>query len=180
MKQRINEGAAPAKRRRLGAEERISRRRRIFARMREGWAYDEIAREEGVTSERIRQIVSEVLQKRAVDNGADHAKLQLARLAPVMKLAGEAVAAGDVTAITQYLKVLDRLDRYQTVACANQVYDDQARQKLMDKINRVAAALGYDKPATPPEEQPQDSADAPESADPGEGEKNELGFSITL
>jgi hypothetical protein len=50
----------------------------------------------------------------------------------------------------------------------------------MDKINRVAAALGYDKPATPPEEQPQDSADAPESADPGEGEKNELGFSITL
>jgi tRNA A22 N-methylase len=71
-----------------------------------------------VTSERIRQIVSEVLQKRAVDNGADHAKLQLARLAPVMQLAGEAVAAGDVTAITQYLKVLDRLDRYQTVAPA--------------------------------------------------------------
>jgi hypothetical protein len=46
MEQRINERAAPVKRRRLGAEERISRRRRIFARMREGWAYDEIAREE--------------------------------------------------------------------------------------------------------------------------------------
>jgi hypothetical protein len=59
-------------------------RRRIFLRLREGLAYDEIAREEGVTSERIRQIVSEVLQKRSVDSGADHAKLQLARLAPVM------------------------------------------------------------------------------------------------
>jgi hypothetical protein len=37
------------------------------------------------------------------------------------------------------LKVLDRLDRYQTVAVANQVYDDEARQKLIDKINRIAA-----------------------------------------
>jgi hypothetical protein len=33
-----------------------------------------------------------------------------------------------VTAITPYLKVLDRLDRYQTVATANQVYDDEARK----------------------------------------------------
>jgi hypothetical protein len=42
------------------------------------------------------------------------------------------------------LKVLDRLDRYQTVASANQVYDDEARKKLLDKINRVAANLGVD------------------------------------
>ena len=129
---------APARRRRMGAAGMILRRRRIFARLRGGWAYDEIAREEGVTSERIRQIVSEVLQKRSVDTGADHAKLQLDRLAPVMQLAAEAVAAGDVTAIAPYLKVLDRLDRYQTVAGANQAYDDEARKNLMDKINRVA------------------------------------------
>ena len=63
---------------------------------------------------------------------------------PVMQLAAEAIAAGDVTAITPYLKVLDRLDRYQTVAGANQVYDDEARKKLMDKINRMAANLGID------------------------------------
>ena len=61
-----------------------------------------------------------------------------------MQLAAEAVAAGDVTAITPYLKVLDRLDRYQVVASANQVYDDEARQKLIDKINRIAANLGTD------------------------------------
>ena len=135
---------APAARRRMGAQGMILRRRRIFARLREGLSYDEIASEEGVTSTRIRQIVSEVLQKRAVDNGADHAKLQLDRLAPVMQLAAEAVAAGDVSAITPYLKVLDRLDRYQTVAGANQAYDDEARKKLFDKINRVAANLGVD------------------------------------
>jgi predicted transcriptional regulator len=98
---------APARRRRLGAHGMIFRRQRIFARLREGFTYEEIATEEGVTSARIRQIVAEELQKRSVDSGAEHAKLQLDRLAPVMQLAAEAVAAGDVTAIAPYLKVLD-------------------------------------------------------------------------
>jgi hypothetical protein len=135
---------APARRRRLGAHGMMFRRRRIFVRLREGFTYEEIANEEGVTITRIRQIVSQELQQRAVNSGADHAKLQLERLASVMQLAAEAVAAGDVTAITPYLKVLDRIDRYQTVACANQVYDDEARKKLLDKINRIAANLGVD------------------------------------
>ena len=129
---------------RLGALGKMARRKRIFARLREGASYEEIAGEESVSRERIRQIVSEVLQKRSVDSGADHAKLQLDRLAPVMQLAAEAVATGDVMAITPYLKVLDRLDRYQTVAVGHQVYDDEARQKLIDKINRIAANLGVD------------------------------------
>ena len=136
------EGRAPARRRRLGAHGMMFRRRRVFARLREGFTYEEIANEEGVT--RIRQIVSAELQQRAVDSGADHAKLQLERLSSVMQLAAEAVAAGDVTAITPYLKVLDRLDRYQLVAGANQVYDDEARKKLLDKINRFASNLGVD------------------------------------
>ena len=139
------EGKAPTGRRRLGAHGLMFRRRRIFAQLREGFTYQEIAAEEGVTITRIRQIVSAELQQRSVDSGAEHAKLQLEHLASVMQLAAEAVAAGDVTAITPYLKVLDRLDRYQTVASANQVYDDEARKKLMDKINRLANNLGIDK-----------------------------------
>ena len=135
---------APARRRRLGAHGMMFRRRRVFARLREGCTYDEIAAEEGVSSARIRQIVSEELQKRAVDSGADHAKLQLDRLAPAVQLAAEAIAAGDISAINPYLKALDRLDRSQSVAGAHQVYDDEARQKLIDKINRVAANLGVD------------------------------------
>jgi DNA-binding CsgD family transcriptional regulator len=135
---------APAARRRLGAQGMILRRRRIFARLRDGLSYEEIAGEEGVTTQRIRQIVSEALQKRSIDSGADHAKLQLDRLLPVLQLAAEAVAAGDVTAIAPYLKVLDRLDRYQTVAGASQAYDDESRKKLFEKINRVAANLGID------------------------------------
>ena len=135
---------APARRRRLGAHGMMFRRRRVFARLREGCTYDEIAAEEGVSSARIRQIVSEELQKRAVDSGADHAKLQLDRLAPAVQLGAEAIAGGDISAIAPYLKALDRLDRYQSVAGAHQVYDDEARKKLLDKINRIADNLGVD------------------------------------
>jgi hypothetical protein len=117
---------------------------RIFARLREGWAYDEIASQERLTAERVRQIVRQALEKRVIDEGAEHAKLQLARLQPAMRLAGEAIADGDVKAIAPLMKVLDRLDRYQRAAKAIQVYDDEARRKLMDKINRVAANLGVD------------------------------------
>jgi hypothetical protein len=122
----------------------LLRRRRIFARLREGLSYEEIAAEEGVTSQRIRQVVAEVLQKRSIDSSAEHAKLQLDRLAPVMQLAALAVNAGDVAAIGPYLKVLDRFDRYQRVADVNQDYDQEARQKLLDKLNQVATNLGVD------------------------------------
>jgi hypothetical protein len=88
-------------RRQLGARGKMQRRKRIFARLREGASYEEIAAEEGI-------------------------------------------ASGDVSAITPYLKVLDRLDRYQVVASANQAYDDEARKKLLDKINRMAANYGID------------------------------------
>jgi DNA-binding CsgD family transcriptional regulator len=170
-------------RRHLGALGKMQRRKRIFARLKEGASYEEIAAEECVSRERVRQIVSEVLQKRSVDSGADHAKLQLDRLLPAMQLAAEGIAAGDVTAITPYLKVIDRLDRYQAVAGAHQVYDDEARKKLIDKINRLAANLGTDKVIAeavqahlkktgqiPPDEPGE--ADAVEGpADPGEAQQ---------
>ncbi len=136
---------APALARRLTAHGRVLRRGRIFARLREGWAYDEIAAHERLTAERVRQIVRQALAKRIVDEGAEHAKLQLARLQPAMRLAGEAIAEGEVTAIAPLMKAPGWLDRYQRAAKAVQVCDDEARRKLMDKINRVAANLEIDK-----------------------------------
>ena len=139
------EDKARVRRRRLGAHGMMFRRRRIFAQLREGFTYDEIAAEEGVSVSRIRQIVSQELQQRAVDSGAEHAKLQLDRIAPAVQLGAEAIASGEISAISPYLKALDRLDRYQTVASANQVYDDEARKKLLDKINRLAENMGINK-----------------------------------
>ena len=85
-----------------------------------------------------------MLHERSVDSGADHAKLQLDRLAPAVQLGAEAIAAGEISAITPFLKALDRLDRYQSAAGAHQVYDDEARKKLMERINRMAENIGID------------------------------------
>jgi DNA-directed RNA polymerase sigma subunit (sigma70/sigma32) len=77
--------AVSRKKRRLDAHGRVLRRARIFARLREGFAYDEVAREEELTPERVRQIMREALERRIVDDETDYAKLQLARLAPAMQ-----------------------------------------------------------------------------------------------
>ena len=49
---------APTPRPRLGALGKVQRRKRIFARLREGASYEEIAGEEGVSPERIRQVLA--------------------------------------------------------------------------------------------------------------------------
>ncbi len=74
---------APAPKRRVNAHGRVLRRARIFARIREGWSYAAIAGEEALTPRRVRQTVSEALQKRIVDPASDHAPLQLER--PITK-----------------------------------------------------------------------------------------------
>jgi hypothetical protein len=112
----MNQGSAQRPKRRPTEFARTERRRRIFARLGEGWAYDDIAREEKLTPRRVRQIVADYLDSRGADDGSRHVLVQLARLEPALKAAGEAVAQGDVRAIAPLMKVLDRLDRYQKSA----------------------------------------------------------------
>jgi hypothetical protein len=128
-------------RRFLSEKERMLRRERIFARLREGWAYGDIAQAESLSSKRISQIVSKTLQRRAVDGASDHAMLQLARIEPALRLAAGALADGDVGAISPYLKLLDRLDRYQRPLAAVDVYDDKARERLLAKMDRILARI---------------------------------------
>ena len=136
----MDERQAPARRRRLTVFGRAARQERIFARLRQGLSYDDIAREERLTAKRVRQIVAEVLKRREVDDGAAHARLQLARLEPLLKVAAEAAAGGDVRAIPAALKVLDRLDRYQKAAQVHRSNGADIRQKLLAKLNRLAEA----------------------------------------
>jgi hypothetical protein len=131
----------PEPRRRLNVLTKAERRRRIFARLREGWAYDEIAREERVSAERIRQIVQEVLGKRIIDRGADHAHLQLERLMPALRVTSEAIGRGELKAIGPLIRVIDRLDKHQDTVVAKYEYGPEERQRLMDKINRLVDNL---------------------------------------
>ncbi len=124
----------------LGLQRRRSAWRTAGRWPRGGWAYDEIAREERLTAARVRQIVSEVLQKRQVDDSMAHALLQLSRLGPAVQLAGEAVARGDLQAIWPLLGALDRLDRYQKDARAIHRDNEEIRHKLYAKIARLAEA----------------------------------------
>ena len=131
----------PTPGRRLNVLGKAARRKRIFARLREGWAYDEIARDERVSAERIRQIVSEVLGKRVIDRGADRAHLQLARLMPALRLVGEAIGRGELKAVGPLVKVIDRLDKHQDTVVAKHSYGPEERQRLLDKVNRLVDNL---------------------------------------
>ena len=135
-----NETVLP-KRARLNPYGKAVRRERIFARLRLGWTYEDIAGEERVTPHRVRQIVSEALQRQKVDGGSDHAMLQRARLENALRLSAQRVADGEIATIATYLKVLAGLDRHQSAAKANPVYDQAARERLLAKLNRVAARL---------------------------------------
>ena len=131
-------------RRRLNILARTARIARIFKRLREGWAYDEIAKEEHVSAERVRQIVAQVLERRVVDRGEDRSQLQIERLRPALRLAGEAVARGDLRAIGPLIRLVDRLDRHESKIAKPFAYTDDHRQRLLDKLNWAAANLADD------------------------------------
>ena len=95
---------------------RVARTKRILERLREGWAYDEVAREEGLTERRVRQIVAEYLKDRDAVEGVTHAHMQIDRLGWAMRVAAQAMTEGDVRAIGPFIKAIDRLDRYQALA----------------------------------------------------------------
>src|SRR5258708_15803360 len=125
----------PTPGRRLNVLGKAARRKRIFARLREGWAYDEIAGEERVSAERIRQIVSEVLGKRVIDRSADHAHLQLERLMPALRIVGEAIGRGELKAVAPLIKVIDRLDKHQETVAAKHYYEPHERHRLLAQDN---------------------------------------------
>ncbi len=129
---------------RLNIVTRTARTKRIFARLREGWAYDEIAKEERLSAERVRQIVGQVLDNRVLDRGDDYAHMQIERLRPALRLVGEAVAHGDLKAIGPLIKLIDRLDKHQGVLVKPFAYTEDHRKKLLDKLNWAAANLADD------------------------------------
>ena len=90
----------------LSPAARTLRLQRIFARLQERASYKDIAAEEGLSRERLRQIVHGATARGKA--APDHKKMQFARLEPALRLAARGVAE----AIPLLLKLVDRLDRY--------------------------------------------------------------------
>ena len=95
---------------------RSARNKRIVERLREGFGYYEIAREEKLSERRVRQIVKQALEGREALETAIHAHMQIDRLGQAMRVAGDALARGDVRAVAPFIKAVEKLDRYQSLA----------------------------------------------------------------
>ena len=100
-----------------------------------------IARDENLSRERVRQIVAQSLNEPEGGTRLDHARVQLARLEPALQLAARGGADGELRAIDRLLRVLDRLDKYGAVAEAPQPYDENARERLLTKLNQMAERI---------------------------------------
>ena len=105
-------------RRRLSEDEKRARRARIFARLRHGYEVAEIARREGLTPQRIRQIVSEARRERSEAEQAELAAIETEGLKPLLRRAARLVVQNDATAIRALARLVDRLDRLAPAADA--------------------------------------------------------------
>jgi hypothetical protein len=95
-----------------GGAARAMRLQRIYARLQEGFKRMEIAKAEGLSRERVRQILVAARKSDRFEDQPNHAKMQIARLTPVLRQAVQAAADGAVGAAKDLFAVLDRLDRY--------------------------------------------------------------------
>ncbi len=149
------------------AREREQRRIRILAMVQAGFSYEAIARDENLSRERVRQIVAQALREPDDGTRLDHARVQLARLEPALRLAARGVADGELRAIDRLLRVLDRLDKYGAVAEAPQPYDENVRERLLTRLNQMAERIIRDRKEPDAGEGPPDDGE-----DEAEEEKN--------
>jgi hypothetical protein len=154
----------------VNASARAERDARIFALMQLGWTYDAIAEREGVSRERVRQIVNEALSRRGGEPDAEHRRLQLARLDPALRLAAEKVAAGDLRAVDKLIRVINQIDKYRVAAARRVGFvgesgdSEESEEEARERILRILSA-----PIDPDEELALDEAALAEEYD---GEEN--------
>jgi hypothetical protein len=110
----------------------------IVAALALGTSLAEIARSQKMPRARVEALLSEELHKRWVAPAQDYARLQIARLEPIYARLCQRAQKGELRAVDQILRLFDRLDRYHGFGKAltgKHVYDENARAKLLAKIN---------------------------------------------
>ena len=88
------------------------RRLRILERLTTGLTVAHIAREEGLSVQRIRRIIAEMLESREIDPPAGFVQLQIARLSEAMIVARTMMMEGDLHAMDRLIRLTGELDRY--------------------------------------------------------------------
>jgi len=101
----------PARRvapRRATAERRL----RVLERLTMGLTVAHIARVEGLSVQRIRRIIAEMLASREIDPPAGFVQLQIARISEAMIVARTMMMEGDLQAMDRLIRLTGELDRY--------------------------------------------------------------------
>ena len=117
----------------------------MLDRLCEGWGYSDVARADGLSERRVRQIVAGHVRRSEPVDAEAHAALQIERLSFAIRVAGEKLATGDIRAIAPFIKAIDRLDAYQTRAPKAaprraQAADALVVKALVDRLRRDIAA----------------------------------------
>ncbi len=116
----------------------------IVAALAMGASFAEIARRQKLSRPRLEALLSAELQNRWLAPAQDYARLQIARLEPIYAKLCQRAEKGDLRAVDQILRLFDRLDRYHGFGKAlagRRVYDENARAKLLAKLNMNAERL---------------------------------------
>jgi hypothetical protein len=128
---------------------KYSRAQRVFEAMIGGAGAEVIRAREKLTQKRVETIVRDALGRRWVLPLAEFARLQIARLEALSVKVFKRAQAGELKAIDRALKILERLDRYHgfdRASPALEQYGEEERERLLDKLNTIAARLKLDEP----------------------------------
>ena len=128
------------RRTRAAAHQMDARRIRILAWVQAGLSFEEIGRLEHLSRERVRQIVRESFTIREEDRQLDQRRLNEVRLEPAMRLAAKAIIECKLEGVDRLLKVIAAMEKYGHPK-GNRVYDENARAKLLAKLNMNAERL---------------------------------------
>jgi len=106
-----------------------------------GATLDEIAKAERLAPKRVEKRMLHELQRPLLAPTRDYARLQIARLEPIYAKLETLAEESDLRAIDKLSRVLDRHHGSGKRTVSPRGYDENARQRLLAKLNQAAALL---------------------------------------
>jgi hypothetical protein len=100
------------KARRRARRAKAERERRIVNLLNAGVSVADIAAREGVTHDRMRILVREILARRAPQPPAEFLAVQISRLSEALLVSYSAMGGGNLQAVDRVVKIVRELDRY--------------------------------------------------------------------
>ena len=91
---------------------RAERNFRIFNMLKAGVSVAQIAKQEGLSTRRLRELIQELLDRREFDPAPGFVQVQIGRLSDAMMIAHGAMMDGKLHALDRVVRLVGELDRY--------------------------------------------------------------------